>query len=117
MHLAGWQPEALHRVLSERHFNTTLTRREYAVLDFAELVRAVMGVDGRLAAAVVDHDRCAIRLAARELDRLERLPFAGYVSDPCDGRSQGTTAMMDSLANLAGDSQPKKSQPSGARPR
>ncbi|MEX2285988.1 MAG: YjhG/YagF family D-xylonate dehydratase [Planctomycetaceae bacterium] len=36
--------------------------------------------------------------AARELDRLERLPFAAYVSDPCDGRSQGTTAMMDSLA-------------------
>lgn len=39
-----------------------------------------------------------MQAAARELDRLERLPFAGYVSDPCDGRSQGTTAMMDSLA-------------------
>jgi len=39
-----------------------------------------------------------VRAAAEELDRLERLPFAGYVSDPCDGRSQGTTAMMDSLA-------------------
>lgn len=38
-----------------------------------------------------------MRAAARELDRLEKLPFAGYVSDPCDGRSQGTTAMMDSL--------------------
>jgi dihydroxyacid dehydratase/phosphogluconate dehydratase len=25
------------------------------------------------------------------------IPFAGYVSDPCDGRSQGTPAMMDSL--------------------
>ncbi|GAA3642500.1 YjhG/YagF family D-xylonate dehydratase [Microlunatus ginsengisoli] len=25
------------------------------------------------------------------------LPFAGFVSDPCDGRSQGTTAMFDSL--------------------
>jgi len=36
--------------------------------------------------------------AAEELNRLECLPFAGYVSDPCDGRSQGTTAMMDSLA-------------------
>jgi dihydroxyacid dehydratase/phosphogluconate dehydratase len=31
------------------------------------------------------------------LNRLERLPFAAAVSDPCDGRSQGTTAMMDSL--------------------
>lgn len=39
-----------------------------------------------------------MRAAAEELNRLERLPFAGYVSDPCDGRSQGTTAMMDSLA-------------------
>ncbi len=39
-----------------------------------------------------------VRAAAEQLDALERLPFAAYVSDPCDGRSQGTTAMMDSLA-------------------
>ena len=39
-----------------------------------------------------------VRAAAEELNALERLPFAAYVSDPCDGRSQGTTAMMDSLA-------------------
>jgi putative YjhG/YagF family dehydratase len=39
-----------------------------------------------------------MRAAAEELDRLERLPFAGFVSDPCDGRSQGTVGMMDSLA-------------------
>lgn len=39
-----------------------------------------------------------MKAAAEELNRLECLPFAGYVSDPCDGRSQGTTAMMDSLA-------------------
>ena len=39
-----------------------------------------------------------MQAAARELDKLDRLPFAAYVSDPCDGRSQGTTAMMDSLA-------------------
>ncbi|HSG70279.1 MAG TPA: dihydroxy-acid dehydratase, partial [Planctomycetaceae bacterium] len=39
-----------------------------------------------------------MQAAAQELDRLERLPFAAFVSDPCDGRSQGTTAMMDSLA-------------------
>jgi len=38
-----------------------------------------------------------MRAAADELCRQERLPFAGFVSDPCDGRSQGTTAMMDSL--------------------
>ena len=39
-----------------------------------------------------------MRAAAEELTRLERIPFAAYCSDPCDGRSQGTTAMMDSLA-------------------
>ncbi len=39
-----------------------------------------------------------MQAAAREVDRLGLLPFAGFVSDPCDGRSQGTPAMMDSLA-------------------
>lgn len=39
-----------------------------------------------------------MRAAAEELVRQQRLPFAAYCSDPCDGRSQGTTAMMDSLA-------------------
>lgn len=38
-----------------------------------------------------------VRAAAEELNRLEKLPFAAYVSDPCDGRSQGTSGMMDSL--------------------
>ncbi|MCW3098393.1 MAG: dihydroxyacid dehydratase/phosphogluconate dehydratase [Chthonomonadaceae bacterium] len=35
--------------------------------------------------------------AAKEISAQGGLPFAGYVSDPCDGRSQGTTGMMDSL--------------------
>ena len=39
-----------------------------------------------------------VREAAEELDRLGALPFAAHVSDPCDGRSQGTTGMFDSLA-------------------
>ena len=34
---------------------------------------------------------------AAELTDRGFLPFAGFVSDPCDGRSQGTTAMFDSL--------------------
>src|SRR4051812_36634912 len=36
--------------------------------------------------------------AARELRELGGMPFAGYCSDPCDGRTQGTPGMMDSLA-------------------
>ena len=39
-----------------------------------------------------------MQAAAEELARLECLPFAAFVSDPCDGRTQGTVGMMDSLA-------------------
>ena len=35
--------------------------------------------------------------AARELKSLRATPFAGACTDPCDGRTQGTAGMMDSL--------------------
>src|SRR5882724_5788557 len=35
--------------------------------------------------------------AARELAAHGAVPFAGSCTDPCDGRSQGTTGMFDSL--------------------
>jgi len=35
--------------------------------------------------------------AARELKRQRAVPFAGAVTDPCDGRTQGTPGMFDSL--------------------
>src|SRR6267142_396103 len=35
--------------------------------------------------------------AAEEFRRLKTIPFAGYCSDPCDGRPQGTPGMFDSL--------------------
>ena len=35
--------------------------------------------------------------AARELKALRAIPFAGACTDPCDGRTQGTVGMMDSL--------------------
>lgn len=35
--------------------------------------------------------------AAEVISEAGGIPFAGYVSDPCDGRSQGTTGMFDSL--------------------
>ena len=35
--------------------------------------------------------------AARKLKALGAVPFAGAVTDPCDGRIQGTTGMFDSL--------------------
>jgi putative YjhG/YagF family dehydratase len=36
--------------------------------------------------------------AAEELQQLDCIPFAGFCTDPCDGRTQGTPGMMDSLA-------------------
>lgn len=38
-----------------------------------------------------------MQAAAAEFKSLGMIPFAGFVTDPCDGRSQGTTGMMDSL--------------------
>ena len=35
--------------------------------------------------------------ASEQFQALGDVPFATYVSDPCDGRSQGTTGMFDSL--------------------
>ena len=38
-----------------------------------------------------------VKAAALRFREQGRTPFAGFVSDPCDGRSQGTTGMFDSL--------------------
>ncbi len=35
--------------------------------------------------------------AAREFKSARAIPFAAYVSDPCDGRTNGTAGMLDSL--------------------
>jgi len=39
-----------------------------------------------------------VRAAAESLRAEGALPFAAYCSDPCDGRTQGTAGMYDSLA-------------------
>jgi len=38
-----------------------------------------------------------VEAAAREFKRLGVVPFAAFCSDPCDGRTQGTEGMFDSL--------------------
>ena len=38
-----------------------------------------------------------VQAAAEEFRKLKAIPFAGFCSDPCDGRTQGTTGMFDSL--------------------
>lgn len=82
----GWNP-------------TQLLRDQYLILSTQGGIR---GEDGRPIALGYHTGHYEVGLlmqaAAEELDRLEALPFAGYVSDPCDGRTQGTVGMMDSLA-------------------
>src|SRR6266550_2002034 len=39
-----------------------------------------------------------MQAAAREFKSRGVIPFAGFCTDPCDGRTQGTPGMMDSLA-------------------
>src|SRR5881394_367036 len=38
-----------------------------------------------------------VQAAAQELRSLGTIPFAAFCSDPCDGRTQGTVGMFDSL--------------------
>jgi putative YjhG/YagF family dehydratase len=38
-----------------------------------------------------------VKIAAEELRERRCIPFAGFCTDPCDGRTQGTPGMMDSL--------------------
>ena len=82
----GWTPEQL-------------TRPQYLVLSTQGGIRAE---DGQPIALGYHTGHWEVGLlmqaAAREFDRHESIPFAAFVSDPCAGRSQGTTAMMDSLA-------------------
>jgi putative YjhG/YagF family dehydratase len=40
----------------------------------------------------------ALAAAADEFRRLGVIPYAGHCTDPCDGRTQGTSGMFDSLA-------------------
>jgi putative YjhG/YagF family dehydratase len=40
----------------------------------------------------------ALKAAAEEIKHAGGIPYAGHCTDPCDGRTQGTTGMFDSLA-------------------
>ena len=57
--------------------------------------------DGRPVALGYHTGHWEVNLVAREaaidFKKNNWIPFAGHCSDPCDGRTQGTTGMMDSL--------------------
>src|SRR5437762_4977280 len=82
----GWNPAELQR-------------KEFLILSTQGGIRAP---DGQPIALGYHTGHWEIGLlmqaAAEELRALECLPFAAYCSDPCDGRTQGTVGMMDSLA-------------------
>jgi xylonate dehydratase len=81
----GWNPNELDR-------------REFLILSTQGGIRAP---DGRPVALGYHTGHWEVGLlmeeAARTITAEGGIPFAGYVSDPCDGRSQGTPGMMDSL--------------------
>jgi putative YjhG/YagF family dehydratase len=82
----GWQPERL-------------LAKEFLILGTLGGIRAADGTPLALGYHVGHWEvGWLMQAAAEELARLGMTPFAGYVTDPCDGRTQGTSGMMDSLA-------------------
>ena len=75
-----------------------LGRREILILSTQGGIRAP---DGRPIALGYHTGHYEVGLlmeaAAEELRARGTIPFAGFCSDPCDGRTQGTAGMMDSL--------------------
>jgi putative YjhG/YagF family dehydratase len=81
----GWKPDEL-------------ARREFLILSTSGGLRGPQGE----AIALGYHTghwevSLLVKAAAEEFHRLRCVPFAGACTDPCDGRSQGTSGMMDSL--------------------
>jgi putative YjhG/YagF family dehydratase len=81
----GWQPDALRRP-------------EVLILSTQGGIREP---DGRPLALGYHTGHWEVgllmRAAAEEARAAGCIPFAGYCTDPCDGRTQGTRGMMDSL--------------------
>jgi putative YjhG/YagF family dehydratase len=81
----GWQP-------------TQLLGREVLLLSTHGGVRAEDGTPIALGYHTGHWEvNLLVKAAAEELKRRNAIPFAGFVTDPCDGRTQGTVGMYDSL--------------------
>ena len=78
---------------------TQLGGREFLILSTQGGIRAPDGSPIALGYHTGHWEVGLLMTAAAETFRAAgTIPFAGYVSDPCDGRTQGTVGMMDSLA-------------------
>jgi len=81
----GWDPALLRR-------------REFLILSTLGGIRSPDGTPVALGYHTGHWEvGLLMQAAAEELSRLGTIPFAGFVTDPCDGRTQGTPGMMDSL--------------------
>src|SRR5438046_2757448 len=81
----GWNPAELNR-------------KEFLILSTQGGIRASDGTPVALGYHTGHWEvGLLMKAAAEELRALGCIPFAGFCTDPCDGRTQGTTGMMDSL--------------------
>jgi len=81
----GWHPEALNR-------------EQYLILSTAGGLKSADG--GALALGYhTGHWEISalVQRAAETIRACDAIPYAVFCSDPCDGRTQGTAGMMDSL--------------------
>src|SRR5436309_9890818 len=75
-----------------------LGRKEFLILSTAGGLRAADGTPIALGYHSGHWEvGLLMKAAAQELHALNCIPFAGFCTDPCDGRTQGTPGMMDSL--------------------
>ncbi len=81
----GWNP-------------SELLRKQFIILSTVGGVKAEDGSPIALGLHTGHFElRDMVTSAAEEFKLLKSVPFAGFCSDPCDGRTQGTTGMLDSL--------------------
>ncbi|MBI3695981.1 MAG: YjhG/YagF family D-xylonate dehydratase [Acidobacteria bacterium] len=82
----GWSPAALGR-------------KEFLILSTQGGIRAPDGTPVALGYHTGHWEvGLLMQAAAEELKACGAIPFAAFCSDPCDGRTQGTVGMFDSLA-------------------
>lgn len=75
-----------------------LRRKEFLILSTQGGIRAPDGAPIALGYHTGHWEVGLLMQAAAEVfSRQKTIPYAAFVSDPCDGRSQGTAGMMDSL--------------------
>jgi putative YjhG/YagF family dehydratase len=93
-HIFGWTQDA-----AMGWSPSDLGKDEYLILSTQGGIRAEDGSPIALGYHTGHYEVGLLaQAAAREFKGHNAIPFAGFVSDPCDGRTQGTAGMMDSLA-------------------